>query len=118
MVNLFLIRLAIAILSLVYPVVTRQDISYAVHFLSQFVFAPTQVHCGHLLRVLRYLCGTISCRIFFLQSSLWLQASSDATWASNHSDRQSLCAYCAFLADSLTAWKMKKQSARSVRCRD
>jgi hypothetical protein len=41
--------------SLVYLAVTRPDISYPVHILSQFVSAPTSVHYSHLLRVLRYL---------------------------------------------------------------
>ncbi len=42
---------------LIYLTVTRPDISHAVHVLSQFVSAPTSVHYGHLLRVLRYLRG-------------------------------------------------------------
>jgi len=46
--------------SLVYLTVTRPDIAHAVHILSQFVSAPTSVHYGHLLRVLRYLRGTSS----------------------------------------------------------
>jgi hypothetical protein len=32
------------VMSLVYLGVTRPDISYSVHILSQFVFAPTQIH--------------------------------------------------------------------------
>lgn len=39
--------------SLVYLTVTRPDIAHAVHILSQFVSAPTSIHFGHLLRVLR-----------------------------------------------------------------
>jgi hypothetical protein len=46
--------------SLVYLAVNRPDISYHVHILSQFVSAPTTVHYSHLLRVLRYLRGTIT----------------------------------------------------------
>jgi hypothetical protein len=70
--------------SLVYLVVTRPDISYPVHILSQFVSAPTTVHYSHLLRVLRYLRGTITHRLFFPRfSSLQLQCYSDATWASD-----------------------------------
>ena len=38
---------------------------------------------------------------------------SDATWASDPSDRRSLSAYCVFLGDSLIAWKTKKQTAVS-----
>jgi hypothetical protein len=55
--------------SLVYLDVTRSDISYSVHILSQFVSAPTQIHYSHLLCVLRYFCGTISHRLFFPRSS-------------------------------------------------
>jgi hypothetical protein len=50
--------------SLVYLGVTRPDISYSVHILSRFVFAPTQIHYSHL-RVLRYLHGTISHHFLF-----------------------------------------------------
>jgi hypothetical protein len=100
--------------SLVYLGVTRPDISYAVHILSQFVTAPTQIHYSHLLRVLRYLRGTITRRLFFPRSSsLHLQAYSDATWASDPSERHSLSAYCIFLGGSLIAWKTKKQTAVS-----
>ena len=38
--------------SLVYLAVTRPDISYRVHILSQFVSAPTSVHYDYLLHVL------------------------------------------------------------------
>jgi hypothetical protein len=55
--------------NLVYLGVTRLDISYSVHILSQFVSSPTQIHYSHLLRVLRYLRETISCRLFFPRSS-------------------------------------------------
>ncbi|WVZ77930.1 hypothetical protein U9M48_025723 [Paspalum notatum var. saurae] len=100
--------------SLVYLGVTRPDISYSVHILSQFVSAPTQLHYSHLLRVLRYLRGTMSRRLFFPRSSsLQLQAYCDATWASDSSDRRSLSAYCVFLGGSLIAWKTKKQKAVS-----
>jgi hypothetical protein len=88
--------------SLVYLGVTRPDISYSVHILSQFISAPTQIHYSHLLRVLRYLYGTISHRLFFPRSSsLQLQAYYDATWASDLSDCRSLSVYCVFLDGSL-----------------
>ncbi|WVZ52468.1 hypothetical protein U9M48_003522, partial [Paspalum notatum var. saurae] len=100
--------------SLVYLGVTRPDISYSVHILSQFVSAPTQLHYSHLLRVLRYLRGTMSRRLFFPRSSsLQLQAYCDATWASDSFNRRSLSAYCVFLGGSLIAWKTKKQTAVS-----
>ncbi|WVZ63565.1 hypothetical protein U9M48_013188, partial [Paspalum notatum var. saurae] len=100
--------------SLVYLGVSRPDISCSVHILSQFVSAPTQLHYSHLFRVLRYLRGTMSRRLFFPRSnSLQLQAYCDATWASDSSDHRSLSAYCVFLGGSLIAWKTKKQTAVS-----
>jgi histone deacetylase 1/2 len=44
---------------------------------------------------------------------LQLHAYSDATWASDSSDRRSLFAYCVFLGGSLIAWNTKKQVAVS-----
>jgi hypothetical protein len=55
--------------SLVYLGVTRPDISYSVHILSQFISAPTQIHYSHLLRVLHCLRRTISRCLFFPCSS-------------------------------------------------
>jgi hypothetical protein len=100
--------------SLIYLGVSRPDISYSIHILNQLVSAPTQIHYSHLLRVLCYLRGTISRRLFFSRSSsLQLQAYCDATWASDSSDHHSLSAYCVFLHGSLIAWKTKKQVAVS-----
>jgi hypothetical protein len=100
--------------SLVYLGVTRPDISYSVHILSQFVSVPTQIHYSHLLCVLCYLRGTVSRHLFFPRSSsLQLQTYCDATWASDPSDRRSLSAYYVFLGGSLIAWKTKKQVAVS-----
>ena len=100
--------------SLVYLTVTRPDIAHAVHILSQFVCAPTSVHHGHLFRVLTYLRGTTSRRLFYANSSqLQLHAYSDSTWASDPIDRRSVTGYCIFLGTSLIAWKSKKQTAVS-----
>jgi hypothetical protein len=64
--------------SLIYLGVTCPDISYSVHILSQHISAPTQLHYSHLLWVLRYLHGTISCCLFFPWSnSVQLQAYCD-----------------------------------------
>ena len=57
--------------SLVYLTITRLDIAHAVQILSQFVSAPTSIHYGHLLRVLRYLQGTRSrCLLYVVDSPL------------------------------------------------
>jgi hypothetical protein len=80
--------------NLVYLTVTWPDIAHAVHILSQFVSAPTSVHFGHLLRVLRYLRGTTSCSLFHARDSPFqLHAYSDSTWASDPTDHRSITGY-------------------------
>ncbi|KAJ9562057.1 hypothetical protein OSB04_007217 [Centaurea solstitialis] len=96
--------------SLVYLTVTCPDIAHAVHVVSQFVTAPTTVHWGAVLRILRYLRGTqFQSLLFPSTSSLKLSAYSDASWDSDPSDRKSTTGFCIFLGDSLISWKSKKQ---------
>uniref|UniRef100_A0A2N9GXG4 Integrase catalytic domain-containing protein n=1 Tax=Fagus sylvatica TaxID=28930 RepID=A0A2N9GXG4_FAGSY len=97
--------------SLVYLTVTRPDISYAVHIVSQFMAAPRSLHYAAVLRILRYLKGTLFHGLHFSsQSSLTLQAYSDADWAGDPTDRRSTTGYCFLLGDSLISWHSKKQS--------
>ncbi|KAK8928690.1 putative NAD kinase 3 [Platanthera zijinensis] len=100
--------------SLVYLTITRPDIAFDVHVLSQFVSAPATIHYAHLLRVLRYLRATMTRGLLYpCNNSLQLQAYSDATWVSDPVDRHFVTGYCLFLAFSLIAWKSKKQTGVS-----
>ena len=86
--------------SLVYLTVTRPDISYVVHQVSQYLFAPRSTHYAAVLRILRYLKGTLFHGLFYsAQSPLILRAFSDADWAGDPTDRKSTTGYC-FLLDS------------------
>ena len=97
--------------SLIYLTVTRPDISYAVHIVSQFMAAPRSPHYAAVLRILRYLKGTIFDGLHFSShSSLTLQAYSDADWAGDPTDRRSTTGYCFMLGDSLISWRSKKQT--------
>ncbi|RVX18797.1 Retrovirus-related Pol polyprotein from transposon TNT 1-94 [Vitis vinifera] len=71
--------------SLVYLTVTRPNISYAVHQVSQYLSAPRSTHYAAVLRILRYLKG-------------------DPT------DRRSTTSYCFLLGSSLISWRSKKQT--------
>ena len=65
--------------SLVYLTVTRPDISYVVHQVSQYLSAPRSTHYAVVLRILRYLKGTLFHGLFYsAQSPLVLRAFSDA----------------------------------------
>uniref|UniRef100_A0A2N9IL03 Reverse transcriptase Ty1/copia-type domain-containing protein n=1 Tax=Fagus sylvatica TaxID=28930 RepID=A0A2N9IL03_FAGSY len=76
--------------SLVYLTVTRPDILYAVHQVSQFMSAPRLTHYAAVLRILRYLKGTIFHGLHFsAQSPLTLRAYSNSDWARDPTDLQS-----------------------------
>ena len=51
--------------SLVYLIVTRLDISYAVHQVSQYLFVPRSTHYATVLCILRYLKGTLFHGLFY-----------------------------------------------------
>ncbi|RVW80523.1 Retrovirus-related Pol polyprotein from transposon TNT 1-94 [Vitis vinifera] len=92
--------------SLVYLTVTRLDISYAVHQVSQYLSAPRSTHYAVVLRILRYLKGTLFHGLFYsAQSPLVLRAFFDADWAGNPTDRRSTTGYCFLLGSSLISWR-------------
>ena len=68
-------------------------------------------HYAAVLRILRYLKGTLFHGLFyFVQSPLILRAFSDADWAGDPTDRRSTIGYCFLLGSSLISWRTKKQT--------
>ena len=97
--------------SVVYLTVTRPDISYVVHQVSQYLFAPRSTHYAAVLCILRYLKGTLFHGLFYsAQSPLVLRAFSDADWAGDPTDRKSTTGNCFLLGSSLISWRSKKQT--------
>ena len=97
--------------NLVYFIVTRPDISYVVHQVSQYLFAPRLTHYAAVLRNLRYLKGIIFHGLFYsAQSPLVLRVFSNADWAGDPTDRRSTTGYCFLLGSSLISWRSKKQT--------
>ena len=73
--------------------------------------APRSPHYAIVLRILRYLKGTIFDGLHFSShSSLTLQAYPDADWEGDPTDRRSTTGYCFLLGDSLISWKRKKKT--------
>ncbi|GLU01816.1 hypothetical protein SLE2022_191000 [Rubroshorea leprosula] len=100
--------------SLIYLTITRPGIAYAVHVVSQFMATPRSTHYAVVLRIIRYIKGTIFHGLHFsAHSSLELRAYFDADWAGDFDDRKSTIGYCLFLGDSLISWHSKKQTVPS-----
>lgn len=96
---------------LIYLTITRPDIAYSVHILSQFMNQPTTVHMQSAKRLLRYLAGSTSQGILLASSSAaTLTAYCDSDWASCPISRKSTTGYCILLGESPVSWKSKKQN--------
>lgn len=102
------------VVKLIYLIITRPDISFVVHVLSQFMHAPKQSHLFVALKVLKYFKGDPSRgSTFFKNSGLCLRAFCDLDWATCSITRKSVTGYCIFFGSSLIPYKSKKQSTVS-----
>ncbi|XP_019180282.1 PREDICTED: uncharacterized protein LOC109175478 [Ipomoea nil] len=90
--------------SLMYLLITRPDLSFAVNHLCQFMHTPTQDHWVALKRVLRYVQGTrrLGLRLT-LASSPVVHAFSDSDWAGCSLDRKFTAGYTVFLGPNLVS---------------
>ncbi|KAL5810289.1 hypothetical protein ACOSQ4_026857 [Xanthoceras sorbifolium] len=89
---------------------TRLDISFAVSLVSQFMCSPGPQHHETVLRILRYLKGTLGrCLLFANRGHLQVEIYTDADWAGSVTDKRSTSGYCAFVRGNLVTWRSKKQ---------
>ncbi|CAM8932959.1 unnamed protein product [Rhodiola kirilowii] len=95
---------------LIYLTITRPDLAYPVHILSQFMQGPNEEHMKAAHRLLRFLKGAPAQGIFFpATSDLKLRAYCDADWAACPVTRRSITGHCVLLGPSVVSWKTKKQ---------
>ncbi|XP_071700433.1 uncharacterized mitochondrial protein AtMg00810-like [Rutidosis leptorrhynchoides] len=93
---------------------TRPDISYSVHVLSQYMYAPKVSHLKCALRVLRYLKSAPGKGICLRKSNdTDLVCYVDSDWGKRIKAMKFVTGYCLFLNGSLLTWKSKKQDCIS-----
>ena len=90
--------------NLIYLTTTHLDISHTVGMVSKFMDAPRSVHYAAILRILRYVKGTLYHGLHYSsRSSLELHAYSNVDWAGNLIDRCSIIGLCFLLGTSLVS---------------
>ncbi|GKC37574.1 uncharacterized mitochondrial protein-like protein [Tanacetum coccineum] len=99
---------------LLYLTITRPDLSYATHCLSQFSHSPRTPHFDSLIKVLRYIKFCPDQGLYFpTHSSFQLKAYCDSDRANCPITRRSITGFCVFLGPCLISWQSKKQSVVS-----
>ncbi|XP_074336244.1 secreted RxLR effector protein 161-like [Apium graveolens] len=102
---------------LIYLTVTRPDITFPAHVLSQYMHHPTDAHVAAAKKLLCYLMSNPAQGILLTSaSSIAIQAYSDNDWANCPVTRGSTSGFCLLPVDSPVRWKFKKQNvvARST----
>ncbi|GJY17050.1 ribonuclease H-like domain-containing protein [Tanacetum coccineum] len=101
--------------TLIYLTLTRPDISYVVHCLSQHMHAPLKSHFDISLRLLKYLKLALGYGIQFLkrQNGFNISTLSDSDWAKCPVTKRSVFGYCVFVNGCLVSWKSNKQATLS-----
>lgn len=95
---------------LLYLQISRSNISFAVHKLSQFPQKPSEDHLNAAHQLLRYLKRAPGRGVLLKPTeNFQLRAFVDADWGACLDTRRSVTSFCIFLGESLISWKSKKQ---------
>ncbi|KAJ7517344.1 hypothetical protein O6H91_21G019800 [Diphasiastrum complanatum] len=100
--------------SLIWLTITRPDLSFCVHKLSQFMQDPKIHHWKMAKRLLRYVSSSCDYGLLYKSEDLSIIGYSDSDFASDKMDRKSISAYTIFLGGNLISWLSKKQDTISL----
>ena len=88
---------------------TRSNIVYAVSLISRYSANPTQTHWNTVIRIFRYLRGTIHYELVYKGSLQALTEYTDSDWADN-STRRSISDYLFNVDSDAISWSSKRQA--------
>jgi len=99
---------------LIYLIVTRPDICYAVGLLSQFMHKPQEVHLQGALRVLAYVKEAPG-KGFLYKNHGHLDVATyfDSGYANDKGDRKSTSGFCTYVGGNLVTWRSNKKNVVS-----
>ncbi|KAJ7516879.1 hypothetical protein O6H91_21G002900 [Diphasiastrum complanatum] len=100
--------------SLIWLTITRPDISFSVHKLSQAIQNPSIYHWKKAKRVLRYVSSTFDFGLLYKSEDLSIIGYSDSDFVGDRADRKSTSAYVIYLGGNLISWLSKKQDTVSL----
>ncbi|XP_019261000.1 PREDICTED: uncharacterized protein LOC109238958 [Nicotiana attenuata] len=93
---------------------TRPNIAFVVQVLSQHMHAPKKSHTEAVVRVVKYVKGTVGLGLFMpAKGNKELVAYCDSDWGSCVETRKSITGYVVKFGEALIPWKSKKQSTVS-----
>ena len=95
--------------SLMYLTSTRPDIMFVVSLLSRYLAHPTEIYLQAVKRVLCYIKGTLTYRIFYKQGgNKELLAYTDSDYAGDLEDRKSTSSFLFLLSCGAVSWVLKE----------
>lgn len=99
---------------LLYLTITRPNLTYSTHLLSQDMAAPRLLHLQAAYKVLKYVKNSPAQGLFYVASTSYhLTTYCDLDWASCPNTKRSTTGYRVFLGQSLISSKSKKQTTIS-----
>ena len=100
-----------AVGSLLYAAsMTRSDLSYALSMVSRYCSNSDFTHVAALLRIFRYVQGTLDHGIGYEPGQNFFHGYSDADWINSVDDRRFHGGFIFFFADDPVSWYFKRQS--------
>jgi hypothetical protein len=101
--------------SILYIITSRPNIMQVVGMVGRYQCAPKQIHLVAIIRILKYLKGTMNYGLWYPKNqNFQLTSYSDADWENCVDERKSTSGGAFFLGDLLVAWISKKQGSISL----